>query len=86
MPFLTRFLLFVGIALALGLGIGILAAYKQNTWIDHSANGIAMLGIAVPNFVLGPVLVTAKSALGPTMPPVNVTGLEAIPLATTVNE
>src|SRR5215472_7772178 len=30
------------LALALGLGMGILAAYKQNTWIDHSANGIAM--------------------------------------------
>src|SRR3954452_2851998 len=42
------------LALTAGLGIGILAAYRQNTWIDHSANGIAMLGIAVPNFVLGP--------------------------------
>jgi oligopeptide transport system permease protein len=44
-------------ALTIGLAMGILAAYKQNTWIDHAANGISMLGIAVPNFVLGPVLV-----------------------------
>src|SRR5215470_16812124 len=34
------------LALTTGLAIGIFAAYKQNTWIDHSANGIAMLGIA----------------------------------------
>jgi oligopeptide transport system permease protein len=45
------------LALTIGLGLGVLAAYKQNTWIDHSANAIAMFGIAVPNFVLGPVLV-----------------------------
>src|SRR3954471_268365 len=49
------------LALTAGLGIGIVAAYRQNTWIDHSANGIAMLGIAVPNFVLGPVLVLVFS-------------------------
>src|SRR3954452_8718987 len=45
------------LALAVGVAIGIFAAYKQNTWLDHLANGIAMLGIAVPNFILGPVLV-----------------------------
>jgi oligopeptide transport system permease protein len=45
------------LALTFGLAIGIFAAYKQNTWLDHTANGIAMLGIAVPNFILGPVLV-----------------------------
>jgi oligopeptide transport system permease protein len=57
------------LAMALGLGMGILAAYKQNTWIDHSANGIAMLGIAVPNFVLGPVLVLIFSLTLYWLPP-----------------
>src|SRR5438128_7960327 len=45
------------LAAILGLSAGILTAYKQNTWIDHLTTGIAMLGVAVPNFVLGPVLV-----------------------------
>src|SRR5215210_1777228 len=33
------------LALTFGLAIGIFAAYKQNTWLDHTANGLAMLGI-----------------------------------------
>ena len=39
---------------------------------------------SVPEF--GPLLVTIRSALEPTMPPVNETGAEAMPLATTVSE
>jgi oligopeptide transport system permease protein len=57
------------LALGVGLGMGILAAYRQNTWIDHSANGIAMLGLAVPNFVLGPVLVLIFSLTLYWLPP-----------------
>ena len=57
------------LALAFGLGLGILAAYKQNTWWDHAANGIAMLGMAVPNFVLGPVLVLVFSLTLYWLPP-----------------
>jgi oligopeptide transport system permease protein len=57
------------VALAVGLAIGIFAAYKQNTWLDHTANGIAMLGIAVPNFILGPVLVLVFSLTLYWLPP-----------------
>ena len=44
-------------ALALGLCAGILAALKPNTWVDHAAMTTAMIGICVPAFVLGPLLV-----------------------------
>jgi len=44
-----------------GLIAGILAAYKQNTWVDHAATGFAVLGVSIPNFVLGPLLVTIFS-------------------------
>jgi len=57
------------LALTFGLGLGVLAAYKQNTWIDHSANGLAMFGIAVPNFILGPVLVLVFSLTLYWLPP-----------------
>ena len=57
------------LALTFGLAIGIFAAYKQNTWLDHTANGIAMLGIAVPNFILGPVLVLIFSLTLYWLPP-----------------
>jgi oligopeptide transport system permease protein len=57
------------LALVIGLALGIFAAYKQNTWLDHTANGIAMLGIAVPNFILGPVLVLVFSLTLYWLPP-----------------
>jgi oligopeptide transport system permease protein len=44
-------------ALVLGIGAGLLGALRQNTAIDHAAMGIAMIGISLPTFVLGPVLI-----------------------------
>lgn len=35
-----------------GLVLGIIAALKQNSWIDHFVTAFATLGLAVPNFVL----------------------------------
>ena len=43
-------------ALAVGITTGTLAALRQNSWIDYATMGLAMLGIAIPNFVLGPLL------------------------------
>ena len=47
------------VALGLGLPLGILAAAKRNTWIDYLCSSLAMTGICVPTFVLGPLLVLA---------------------------
>lgn len=40
-------------AFGLGIPIGVYAAYNQNSWIDGAVTFIAMLGITVPNFVIG---------------------------------
>jgi ABC-type dipeptide/oligopeptide/nickel transport system permease component len=40
-------------AFGLGIPIGIYAAYNQNSWIDNVVTFVAMLGITVPNFVVG---------------------------------
>jgi oligopeptide transport system permease protein len=53
--------LFLGImsmivALILGSSVGILSALKQNTWIDYSTMSVAVIGISVPLFVIGPIL------------------------------
>ena len=45
------------LALIIGLSAGIIAALKQNSRFDYSAMAVAMLGLSVPNFVLGPILV-----------------------------
>lgn len=45
------------IALLIGVTAGIIAALKQNSGFDYGAMAAAMLGLSVPNFVLGPILV-----------------------------
>jgi len=47
------------VALGLGLPMGILAAVRRNTWVDYLCSSLAMTGICVPTFVLGPLLVLA---------------------------
>lgn len=47
------------VALAIGLPLGVLAAVKRNTWLDYVSSSIAMIGICVPTFVLGPLLILA---------------------------
>lgn len=44
------------IAVGLGVPLGMLAALRQNGVLDHTVMGVAMFGIAVPNFVVAPVL------------------------------
>jgi oligopeptide transport system permease protein len=39
-----------------GISVGIISALKQNRWQDYSAMSLAVIGISVPMFVIGPVL------------------------------
>jgi peptide/nickel transport system permease protein len=45
------------ITLVLGLVFGVVAALRQNTVIDQGAMMLAMLGISVPNFFLGLLMI-----------------------------
>ena len=45
------------LTLIIGLVSGIVAALKQNTWVDQAAMVLAMLGISVPNFYLGLLMI-----------------------------
>jgi oligopeptide transport system permease protein len=45
------------LALLVGIPIGALAAVKQNTAWDHGPMALALLGVSIPNFVLGPLLI-----------------------------
>ena len=44
-------------ALSMGLTLGVLAAVRRNSGLDYLASSLGMLGICVPTFVLGPLLV-----------------------------
>jgi oligopeptide transport system permease protein len=49
------------IALVVGITAGTLAALRQNSRLDYASMALAMLGISLPNFVLGPILVLVFS-------------------------
>jgi len=44
------------LAVLIGIPLGSIAALRQNSWIDYTVMGVAMTGIAVPNFVIAPIL------------------------------
>lgn len=43
-------------AIVVGIPLGVIAAWKKNTLMDYSAMGVAMIGICIPAFVVGPIL------------------------------
>ena len=57
------------IALIVGIAIGATAAVRPNSRWDYAAMGFAMLGISIPNFVLGPILVLVFSLTLYWLPP-----------------
>jgi oligopeptide transport system permease protein len=44
------------VALILGISTGIISALRQNTWLDYASMGIAVIGISIPLFVVGPIM------------------------------
>ncbi len=46
----------MAIAICTGIPLGVIAAWKKNTLMDYSAMALAMIGICVPAFVIGPLL------------------------------
>jgi oligopeptide transport system permease protein len=57
------------LALVVGITVGSIAALKQNSRWDYSSMALAMLGISIPNFVLGPILVLVFSLTLYWLPP-----------------
>ncbi|GGL64754.1 oligopeptide ABC transporter permease OppB [Wenxinia marina] len=45
------------VAVIVGVALGVVAAIRQNSWVDYSAVGISIGAQALPNFVMGPILV-----------------------------
>ena len=45
------------IALFLGVIFGVIASLKPNSYIDYIPSSLAMIGICLPTFVMGPILI-----------------------------
>lgn len=56
-------------AVLLGVPLGVIAAVKKNGVADVGAMGVALAGISIPNFVLGPAMVLLFSLSWFLLPP-----------------
>jgi oligopeptide transport system permease protein len=56
-------------SLLVGITAGIIGAVRQNTAWDHAAMAAALVGISIPSFVLGPLLVLVVSLRWQLLPP-----------------
>ena len=45
------------VASVIGVALGVAAAIRHNTWIDYIAVGLGVAAQALPNFVMGPILI-----------------------------
>ncbi len=57
-----------------GTLLGVVAAARRNTWADHGLMAIALLGISIPSFVLGPTLIRYLSLRFGWFPPARIAG------------
>jgi peptide/nickel transport system permease protein len=46
----------LGVAIVLGMGFGLIAAVNRDSWIDGAAMTFSLLGVSMPNFWLGIML------------------------------
>lgn len=47
----------IAIALVFGITFGIVAALNRNKWLDYVAMALAVLGVAIPSFIMAPLLI-----------------------------
>jgi oligopeptide transport system permease protein len=66
------------LALMIGLSAGTFAAIRQNSSFDYSSMSLAMLGLSIPNFVLGPILVLVFSFWFFILPPARWDGASSL--------
>ena len=67
-PSFTLAIFSMAFAVLVGLPLGIMAALRQNTWVDTLCNFVALLGFSLPGFWLGLMLMLLFSIMIPILP------------------
>ena len=66
---LELIVLSMAVALTIAIPAGIIGALRQNTWADYTATSIAMIGVSIPEFFIGVLLLLVFSiGLGGLLP------------------
>lgn len=56
-PTIELALLSMLVAILISIPLGIFSAVNANSYIDYTSMGISLLGVSIPNFWLGPILI-----------------------------
>jgi oligopeptide transport system permease protein len=46
----------LGVAVTLGIGVGVISAAQRGRWLDQLSVGLCLIGVSLPTFVVGAVL------------------------------
>jgi peptide/nickel transport system permease protein len=68
----------IGVVIAFPLGL--LAAVRHDTWIDSAARVVSQLGVSVPDFFIGTLLILAFTGTRGSLPPSGYVSLTADPV------
>jgi peptide/nickel transport system permease protein len=66
------------VALLIGIPLGIIAAIRQNSWVDSVSMTVALLGVAMPSFWLGLLLIWLFAVRLNWVPVIGGTGLRGL--------
>jgi oligopeptide transport system permease protein len=64
----------LGLATLLGVGAGVLAARRGHPWIDRAATALTLVGLSLPSFILGPILIAVFALHLGVLPPARLDG------------
>lgn len=65
----------IAMAVMIGVPIGVVSAIKRNTWIDNVLRVTSIIGLSIPNFWLGLLLITFFSLVMGWVPPLGYSSL-----------
>ena len=71
-------LLALAAALVVGVALGAIAAWRRGSWVDTLVMAGALIGISIPAFVLGPLLIAAISLDLGWLPPARIDGASSL--------
>lgn len=70
----------LGVAVLLGVGLGVLAAVRHNSWLDNLTMVFALIGVSMPSFWLGLMLIFTFSLQLGWFPATGAGGIERLVL------
>jgi peptide/nickel transport system permease protein len=71
----------VALLIPLSFGLGVLAGMRPGRWLDNAISGLTLAGLAVPDFIVGTLLILVFAIQAGLLPPVSLVAPGTSPLS-----